>query len=67
MYIHVKIIKENTWPGIVFTMDRPTGTSNKRKKSKNFTKQELVVLVDSIYEHKAILTAILTSKFNMRM
>ena len=57
MYIHVKIIKENTWPGIVSTMDRPTGTSNKRKKSKNFTKQELEVLVDSVYEHKTILTS----------
>ena len=27
------------------------------KKSKNFTKQELEVLVDSVYEHKAILTS----------
>ena len=63
MYIHIKIIKENTWSDIVSTMDRPTGTWNKRKKSKNFTKQELEVLVDSVYEHKAILT----SKFNMTM
>ena len=56
MYIHVKIIKENTWPGIMSSIDRPTGTLNKRKKSKKFTKQELEVLVDSVYEHKAILT-----------
>ena len=57
MYIHLKIIKENTWPGILTTMDRPTGTSNKRKKSKNFTKQELEVLEDSVYKHKAIFTS----------
>ena len=63
MYIHIKIIKENTWPGIMSTMDRPSGWY----KSKNFTKQQLEVLVDSVYEHKAILTAILTSRFNMRM
>ena len=46
MYIHVKIIKENTWPGIMTTMDRA-----------NFTKQELEVLADSVHEHKAILTS----------
>ena len=48
MYIHVKIIKETMWSGILSTMDKPTGTSNKRNKSKNFTKQELEVLVDSV-------------------
>ena len=59
MYIHIKIIKEThgqascpQWIGLLVKVQK-------------FYKAATRSL--SVYEHKAILTAILTSRFNMRM